>query len=121
MHKNIGIIRFFAGLFIAAVLMTAVFSHAYAYDFGGGYAASGQIPNVSYTSEIYDATNGLPTSDANFILGSREGYIYIGGYSGIIKYDGTTFERLDTSGGLNSGRGLFEDSKGRIWVGTNDI
>lgn len=120
MHKKIGIIRFFAGLFVAAVLLTAVFSNAYAYDFGGGYAASGQIPNVSYTSEIYDATNGLPTSDANFILGSREGYIYIGGYSGIIKYDGTTFERLDTSGGLTSGRGLFEDSKGRIWVGTND-
>ncbi len=87
---------------------------------GGGYAASGQIKNVGYTAKIYDATNGLPTSDANFILGARNGYIWIGGYSGIICYDGTTFYRLSTDEGLTSGRGLFEDSQGRIWVGTND-
>ena len=87
---------------------------------GGGYAATGQTPGASYTSEIYDATNGLPTSDANFILGASDGYLWIGGYSGIIRYDGTTFERLDTADGLTSGRGLFEDSKGRIWVATND-
>ncbi|MCR5591201.1 MAG: response regulator [Lachnospiraceae bacterium] len=87
---------------------------------GGGYAASAQIDGVGYTSEIYDATNGLPTSDANFILGASDGHVWIGGYSGIIRYDGSVFERLDTSEGLTSGRVLFEDSKGRIWVGTND-
>ena len=89
-------------------------------SFGGGYAVSGQLPGVGYSAQLYDATNGLPTSDANFILGSSDGYIWIGGYSGIIRYDGANFERLDTSDGLTSGRGLFEDSKGRIWVGTND-
>ncbi len=87
---------------------------------GGGYAASGQIENVGYTAKVYNATNGLPTSDANFIMGASDGHIWIGGYSGIIRYDGTTFTRLDTSEGLTSGRGLFEDSRGRIWVGTND-
>lgn len=87
---------------------------------GGGYAVTGQISNVGYTSQIFDATNGLPTSDANYILGSSDGYVWIGGYSGIIRYDGSSFERLDTSSGLTSGRGLFEDSKGRIWVATND-
>ena len=87
---------------------------------GGGYAVTGQISNVGYTSQIFDAANGLPTSDANFILGSSDGYVWIGGYSGIIRYDGSSFERLDASSGLTSGRGLFEDSKGRIWVATND-
>ena len=87
---------------------------------GGGYAASQQIPGMGYTAEIYDATNGLDTSDANYIMGTDDGYIWIGGYSGIIRYDGTVFERLDTSDGLTSGRGLFKDSLGRIWVGTND-
>lgn len=87
---------------------------------GGGYAATGQIPRLSYTSEIYDATNGMPTSDINCILGASDGYIWIGGYSGIIRYDGTAFEKLDTADGLTSGRGLFEDSKKRIWVATND-
>ncbi len=87
---------------------------------GGGYAVTGQYPNVSYTSVVYDAANGLPTSDANYILCSSDGYLWIGSYSGIIRYDGTSFTKLDTSEGLTNGRGLFEDSKGRIWVGTND-
>ncbi|MCR5251548.1 MAG: response regulator [Lachnospiraceae bacterium] len=87
---------------------------------GGGYAASGQVENAGYTTKIYDASNGLPTSDANFILGASDGYIWIGAYSGIIRYDGSNFTRLDTSGGLTNGRGLYEDKAGRIWVGTND-
>ena len=87
---------------------------------GGGYAVTGQLSDVGYTAQMYDAANGLPTSDANYILGSTDGYIWIGGYSGIIKYDGNTFERLDSASGLTSGRVIFEDSKQRIWVGTND-
>ena len=87
---------------------------------GGGYSASGQIEGVGYSAQIYDSSNGLPTSDANFILCSDDGYVWIGGYSGIIRYDGSSFERMDTSNGLTSGRGMFEDSHGRIWVATND-
>ena len=62
---------------------------------GGGYAATGQIPGVGFSAELYDATNGLPTSDANYLLCSSDGYIWIGAYSGIIRYDGFSFERLD--------------------------
>lgn len=87
---------------------------------GGGYAVTGQTPEVGYTTEIYDASNGLPSSDANCILGAKDGYIWIGGYCGIIRYDGSNFERFETGNGLTSGRMIFEDSKGRIWVGTND-
>ncbi|WP_027727867.1 ATP-binding protein [Treponema sp. C6A8] len=87
---------------------------------GGGYAATGQIENVGFTCEIYDATNGLPTSDANFVLGAKNGYVWVCGYSGVFRYNGSTFERLPTYFGLTSGRGLFEDSRGRVWVATND-
>ena len=87
---------------------------------GGGYAASMQIPGAYFLPVLYDATNGLPTSEANCILADSKGYIWIGGYSGIIKYDGVAFERLPVEGGLTSGRCIFEDSRGRIWVATND-
>ncbi|MCR4735587.1 MAG: hybrid sensor histidine kinase/response regulator [Treponema sp.] len=87
---------------------------------GGGYSASRQVKNVSYSGIIYDATNGLPTSDANCLLCSKDGYIWIGGYSGIIRYDGSNFERISIGSGLTSGRAIFEDSKNRIWIGTND-
>ncbi len=87
---------------------------------GGGYAATGQIPDTGFSIKVYDATNGLPTSDAMYILGSSDGYVWIGGYSGIFRYDGNVFERLDPADGFTNGRGLFEDSKHRIWVATND-
>ncbi len=87
---------------------------------GGGYAASSQIPGVYFLPKQYDASNGLPTSEANCILAASDGYIWIGGYSGVVKYDGTSFEKLPVSDGLTSARGLFEDSSGRIWVATND-
>lgn len=89
-------------------------------DVGGGYAATGQLRDIGYTSLVYDASNGLPTSDANFVYGTKAGYVWIGGYSGIFRYDGRYFEKMDPSNGLTSGRVIFEDSHARIWVGTND-
>ena len=88
--------------------------------YGGGYAASGQLENVGIMSVLYNIENGLPTSEANYVMCASDGYIWIGGYSGIIRYDGISFERLEATDGLTNGRGLFEDSNGRIWVGTND-
>ena len=87
---------------------------------GGGYAASSQIEGAGYTAVLYDATNGLPTSDANFVMGSSDGYVWVGGYSGVFKYNGISFEKMDASDGFTNARGFFEDSRGRIWVGTND-
>ena len=91
-----------------------------AQDIGGGYAATGQLTDVGYTAQLYDATNGLITSDANFVLGASNGYIWIGGYGGVVRYNGSEFERLDADQGLTNGRAFFEDSEGKIWVGTND-
>ena len=104
-------------IFIASAF---IFCKSAATAQGGGYAVTKQFSGMGYTSKIYDATNGLPTSDANYILGAKNGYVWIGGYSGIIRYDGNNFERLPTTNGLTSSRAFFEDSKDRIWVGTND-
>ena len=87
---------------------------------GGGFAATGQITQVGYSTQVYDAVNGLPTSEANYVLSDKEGYIWIGGYSGVMRYDGNTFTRFTSTEGLTSGRGIFEDSEGGIWIGTND-
>ncbi|MBR5116434.1 MAG: hypothetical protein IK096_05145, partial [Lachnospiraceae bacterium] len=44
---------------------------------GGGYAVTGQLGKVGYSAKLFDATNGLPTSDANCILGTGDGYLWI--------------------------------------------
>ena len=87
---------------------------------GGGYAVTGRLPGIGYMAVMYDATNGLPTSEANCILGSSAGYVWIGSYGGVIRHDGSGFERVPASTGMTNGRGLFEDSKQRVWVATND-
>ena len=73
-----------------------------------------------YSAVLYDNTNGLPTSEANAIAETSEGFIWIGSYAGLIRYDGNTFERMDPSGGLTSIKCLYVDSKDRLWIGTND-
>ena len=87
---------------------------------GGGYAITGQLTGVGYSTVMYDASNGMPTSDAMFLLSDNDGHMWIGGYSGVIRYDGSSFDRMDTKDGLTSARSFYQDSRGRVWVGTND-
>ena len=73
-----------------------------------------------FSAVLYDNTNGLPTSEANAIAETSEGFIWIGSYSGLIRYDGNTFERMDSTTGISSVVSLFVDSRDRLWIGTND-
>ncbi|MBR1391792.1 MAG: HD domain-containing protein [Lachnospiraceae bacterium] len=73
-----------------------------------------------YSAVLYDNTNGLPTSEANAIAETSDGFIWIGSYSGLIRYDGNTFERIDSTTGIASVVTLFVDSRERLWIGTND-
>ncbi|MBQ9009128.1 MAG: HD domain-containing protein [Clostridia bacterium] len=73
-----------------------------------------------YSAVLYDNTSGLPTSEANAIAETEEGFIWIGGYAGLIRYDGNTFERIDPNQGVPNVVSLFVDSRDRLWIGTND-
>ena len=76
--------------------------------------------NEGYSAVVYDNRNGLPTSEANAITQTSEGFIWIGSYSGLIRYDGNTFVNLSTDAGISSVVCLFVDSSDRLWIGTND-
>ena len=73
-----------------------------------------------YSAVLYNNTNGLPTSEANAITETKEGFIWIGSYGGLIRYDGHSFVRLDSTTGVASVVFLYTDSKDRLWIGTND-
>ena len=75
---------------------------------------------INYSSVLYDNTNGLLTSESNTIAQTKEGFIWIGSYSGLIRYDGHTFERMDSSTGITSVVDLYVDHLDRLWIGTND-
>ena len=73
-----------------------------------------------FSAVLYNNANGLPTSEANAITETDDGFIWIGSYAGLIRYDGNTFERIDADTGISNVRSLYTDSWGRLWIGTND-
>ena len=78
------------------------------------------VPNNGYSAVLYNNQNGLPTSEANAIVQASDGFIWIGSYGGLVRYDGNNFERMDEEAGIKGVRSLFEDSKKRLWIGSSD-
>ncbi len=78
------------------------------------------VENEGFSAVLYNNKNGLPTSETNAIAQTREGFIWIGTYSGLIRYDGNSFERIEAIEGIRNVRCLFVDDQNRLWVGTND-
>ena len=73
-----------------------------------------------YFTYLYDSSNGLAASEANAVAQIGIGFIWIGGYSGLTRYDGNEFTHFNMSTGIASVNCLYVDSRDRLWVGTND-
>ena len=122
--------RYLFLLLCAALLLLLPAAHAAEEKQGHGINASGNqnVPlavdpmeeGEGYSAILYDNRNGLPTSEANAIAQTEEGFIWIGSYAGLIRYDGNTFELIQSPEGILNTRCLFVDGAGRLWVGTND-
>ncbi len=82
-----------------------------------------QIGLQDYVETVYDESNGMMTSEANVVMQDSVGYIWVGSYGGLSRFNGVEFEDISRSrsGAPASGvRCMLEDSQGRIWIGTND-
>lgn len=85
--------------------------------------ASAAATDEHFVVTVYNEQNGLPTGEANVITQTSDGYIWIGSYGGLIRYDGSTFRNysLEEKGISSSSiRSLYESSDGKLWIGTND-
>ncbi|MBQ7756664.1 MAG: hypothetical protein IJ401_05130 [Oscillospiraceae bacterium] len=82
-------------------------------------AMARSIDTDNFVEEIYDNSNGMVSSEANVICETDDGYIWVGSYAGLSRYDGNQFEFV-LEGGLVNVVGMMTDDKGRLWIGTND-
>ena len=73
-----------------------------------------------YEEEIYDSYDGLPTSEINAVAQTRDGYLWVGTYAGLFRYDGVKFEDARVHSAIRNVKELFVDSRGDLWIGTND-
>ena len=117
-------------LLLAFLLGTAAAAAGSAAAYGQAVNASGSLngePSVDpvghsegFSAVLYDNESGLPTSESNAIAETSDGFLWIGSYSGLIRYDGNSFERVDSSTGIAGVKCLFVDHQDRLWIGTTD-
>lgn len=76
----------------------------------------------NWTIQLFNDENGLPTAEANAVLCSSAGYIWIGSYGGLVRYDGTDFVNFSTREGgipVSGIRALYESRAGILYIGTS--
>nr|MCR5755049.1 hypothetical protein [Acetatifactor sp.] len=83
-----------------------------------------EAKNIDYLAEYesiqYGTSDGLLSAELNAITQTSDGYIWVGSYSGLYRYDGVRFEKTSLDDRISSVTALFADSLGRLWIGTND-
>jgi len=77
---------------------------------------------AEFRIESWTADTGLPIGSVNRVLQTRDGYLWMATFAGLVRYNGSTFEVFNTgnSKGLRTSRfvNLFEDREGALWVPT---
>jgi len=78
-----------------------------------------QLPN--YFTRSWKTEDGLPDNAVTAAVQTRDGYLWLGTYGGLARFDGVNFTVFNSAGtpGLQSDRvtSLFEDAEGTLWIG----
>jgi ligand-binding sensor domain-containing protein/signal transduction histidine kinase len=81
-------------------------------------AAVAQHQFDSWTTE-----NGLPQNSINDIVQTRDGYLWLATFGGLVRFDGVRFVVFDRDiDGIKTQRirALYEDRSGTLWAGSED-
>lgn len=87
-------------------------------------SANAQEMSLHYPTNVqaFNSDNGLPQNSVAAILEDRSGYLWVGTFGGLSRFDGHRFRNFTHRGidGLPSDRiaALLEDAQGQIWIGT---
>lgn len=74
----------------------------------------------TYVQTIYNGDDGLSGGMANDIAQTQDGILWIGTYSGLYRYNGSSFQLMDKFETVKNANCLYTDEAGRLWIGTND-
>jgi signal transduction histidine kinase/ligand-binding sensor domain-containing protein len=85
--------------------------------FSGGFASAAHAAATNFVIDTWDAQQGLPDSTVTSIAQTPDGYLWVGTYGGLARFDGTHFEAFDF---LNHARiqDLYVDVSGTLWINT---
>ena len=72
-----------------------------------------------YLSKVYNSENGLEGTTANCICPAKDGFLWLGGYTGLYRYDGTEFKKYLMDDRAIPVNDIVQDENGTLWIGTN--
>ena len=87
-------------------------------------AVCSPVGTTDYLIDLWTSDNGLPDSSVTAIAQTPDGYLWIGTYNGLARFDGVRFVNFDpfNTPELTQARvdGLFVDAQGTLWINTHD-
>ena len=107
------LIRISASVIFLALILTGIGTPALADNASGWDEMSFEAQN---NYRIFDIDSGLPFLGYMAVAQTPDGFIYTGGYGGLVRYDGRKFERIS---GVDSVISLCVTADGSLWIGTN--
>ena len=102
------IIKWWRTLFVILIISPVVFSQT--------------TSSTQYRFDSWTTDNGLPQASVNSILQTRDGFLWLTTFGGLVRYDGLRFEVFNSGNteGLKTSRfvNLLEDKDGNLWITT---
>jgi signal transduction histidine kinase/ligand-binding sensor domain-containing protein len=85
-------------------------------------AETGAKADNPYVQRTWTTENGLPQNSVTSIVQTRDGYLWLGTFGGLARFDGVEFTVFNTvnTPGIKSDRirALYEDAEGNLWIGS---
>jgi signal transduction histidine kinase/ligand-binding sensor domain-containing protein len=79
--------------------------------------------SAQYRIDTWTTEQGLPQNSVNDVLQTRDGFIWLTTFGGLVRFDGAAFRVFNTvnTPALRTSRltGLVEDADGALWIGTD--
>lgn len=73
-----------------------------------------------YNTTIFDANAGLTSGELTSIVQTNDEYIWAGSNSGLFRYNGNYFEKVNFDSHINTITDLYADTRNFLWIGTEN-
>lgn len=70
----------------------------------------------AYTADRWGVEQGLPNNALSGLMQSRDGYLWISTWAGIVRFDGVRFQPVSVHLSNDHTRNLLQDRRGAVWV-----
>jgi ligand-binding sensor domain-containing protein len=82
-------------------------------------ARTARAASPTYVVDRWAAEAGLPNNGVTDLVQSRDGYLWIASWAGIVRFDGIRFTPVAEGLPNDHARALLEDHEGTMWIGVS--